>query len=67
MMHEHTLHDADLTAIGLSSNEIRTLYYTKEPMMQDIIDSTSQLSEGKRRLALALIHTLAVLDNECNS
>lgn len=52
----------DLTVTGLTSDEIRTLYYVQEPMMQSIVDTTSQLSLQSRRMALALVQTLAILD-----
>lgn len=57
----------DLTATGLTSDEIRTLYYAQEPMMQSIVDTTSQLSLHSRRVALALILTLAVMDTEAGA
>jgi hypothetical protein len=54
----------DLTESGLTSDEIRTLYYAQEPMMQSIVDTTAQLSERSRYIALSLLQTLAVIDTE---
>lgn len=56
--------DADLTATGLTSDDIRTLYYAKERMMQSIVDATAQLSLHSRRMVLAIIMTLAVMDSQ---
>lgn len=63
MEHVEITHHPDLTDIGFSGDEIRTLYYTQEPMMQAIVEAAAQMNEHSRYLALALMQTIMVVDS----
>ena len=62
MKHVEISEYQDLTAVGFSGDEIRTLYYTQEPIMQAIVDAAAQMNERSRYMALALIQTIMVVD-----
>jgi hypothetical protein len=63
MKHVEIADHQDLTTVGFSGDEIRTLYYSQEPMMQAIVDAAAQMNERSRHLALALIQTIMVVES----
>ncbi|MFN3686843.1 hypothetical protein [Salinarimonas sp.] len=44
--------------LKLSPGEVRSLYFIKEPLIENIVESAAMLDEDERRLALRFIETL---------